>query len=298
MARQIDEDVYPVAMDQVGDFVRRHPACCAPDIGQIAQPFGKLVRRVPRGIAVDLDCRPVALFEHGHQEQRNHVILKIPRHVADAKAPIRIRNIFEWGEARRMELLQALTVVHVAGEQVVDRDVVLAVQRKHFRRLEIESIGAMFASFAESIQRVLDPALGNQDGPQHLVGSHVGPVDFNRAPENGFRFRLPGHAFENQPVIEQQVQPVWTQLQRRFRRRRRFFQVALGQMQIDQRSVHVERCRRDVQRLPEIRFRFGGLSQFDEQGREPVAGVEVARLCRHGAAQRGGGVIRTIHLEE
>ena len=36
------------------------------------------VRGVPGGIAVDLDCRTVALFEHGHQEQRHHVDTENP----------------------------------------------------------------------------------------------------------------------------------------------------------------------------------------------------------------------------
>ena len=66
----------------------------------------------------------------------------------------------------------------------------------------------MFAPVVKNIQRILDTALRNENGTQHLVCAQKGRVYFYRAAEHRCRLLCPGQSFENQTIIEQQLLPV------------------------------------------------------------------------------------------
>ena len=67
-------------------------------------------------------------------------MLEIPRDITDAQPALRIPVIAQRLESRRIKCFQPPAEIRMPRKQAIDRNIVLAVQREHFGRLEIESI--------------------------------------------------------------------------------------------------------------------------------------------------------------
>src|SRR5712692_6074784 len=90
-----------------------------------------------------------------------------------------------------MGFLQPRTERLVSGKKGVAGDLVREIEREQLRGLQIEPVGIEFLAGPEGFDRLVDARLAEKDRPQNPVSRKKSGIDFDRAPQGGFRLLEP-----------------------------------------------------------------------------------------------------------